>query len=334
MNELNLDRIFVVAEMANAHDGRIEDALAIVDAAANAKADAVKFQMFTPDELAIPSFSYYELYHKLQMPDEAWISLVERAHGHGLLVLCDVFGLESLDRADRLGMDGFKIHNADVSNLGLLRQVGAKNKQVLLSTGGSLWSETAKAIKTLRSEGDPQIILMHGFQSYPTKLSDSHLRRIETLRVKFDLPVGYAGHVDGGTDEASLLPIWAVSAGADLVEVHLTLDRVKEGGDWFSSLDPEPFKQMVVQLRAMETALGSRKLELAEDEKAYRNTHKKWLVATRDIAEGEVLDEDSLALKRIPDVPSGTPLTYESALGKRASRLILQHEPIQRKDLH
>jgi N,N'-diacetyllegionaminate synthase len=332
MPDLNLDHIFVVAEMANAHDGRVEDALGIVDAAANGGADAVKFQMFTPDELAVPSFSYYDLYIKLQMPDESWQAIIDRVHDHGLLAICDVFGMESLERCDRLGMDGFKIHNADVSNLPLLTAIGAKNKSVLLSTGGSKPDETEKAIAALRDGGASQIVLMHGFQSYPTQLSDSHLRRIETLRTTFDLPVGFAGHVDGGTPEASQLPIWAAAASADLVEVHITLDRVKEGGDWFSSLDPEPFKQMVTSLRSMEIALGSRKLEMAADEVIYRNKHKKWLVATRDIAKGEPFGGDNISLKRSDDAPDGTYSTLDSALGKAAASAIAQHQPIQPKD--
>jgi N,N'-diacetyllegionaminate synthase len=332
MHELNLDRVFVVAEMANAHDGRVKDALAIVDAAAEGRADAVKFQMFTQDELAVPAFSYYDLYIKLQMSDEAWSSIVNRVHERGMLAICDVFGLESLARADRLGMDGFKVHNADVSNLPLLSGIGATGKPVLLSTGGSLTKETEKAITTLRAGGAGQIVLMHGFQSYPTKLSDSHLRRIETLRAEFDLPVGFAGHVDGGSDEALLLPIWASAAGSDLIEVHITTNRSKEGGDWFSSLDPEPFASLVKSLRAMEPALGSRKLELAEDELVYRNKHKKWMVATRDIAVGDEFTGDNISLKRADNVPDGVYSTLDSALGKHATREIAQHEPIQPKD--
>ncbi|MCB2211508.1 N-acetylneuraminate synthase family protein [bacterium] len=332
MPNLNLDRIYIVAEMANAHDGRVEDALGIVDAAARAGADAVKFQMFTPDEIAVPSFSYYDLYIKLQMPDEHWQSIIDRAHGHGLTTICDVFGLDSLQRADRLGMDGFKVHNADVSNSPLLAGIGQTGKPVLLSTGGSKPEETERAIDVLRTSGAPQIVLMHGFQSYPTKLSDSHLRRIETLRRTFDLPIGFAGHVDGGTEEAIQLPVWAVAAGADLIETHITLDRSQEGGDWFSSLDPEPFKRMVDTIRAAEPALGSRSIEMGEDERAYRNKHKKWLVATADIAAGEEFTGANLGLKRVDDVPAETYSTLDAVLGKHAARTIEQHEPIQPGD--
>lgn len=333
MGKLTFGRVIVLAEMANAHEGKLDEALAIVDAAAQTGADAIKFQLFTPDEVAVPSFPYYEMYQGLQMPHEHWRTLVDRAHGKGLLVFSDVLGVDSLRQANELGMDGVKIHAADVSNTPLLIEISRLELPVLLSCGGSLWTETAKAIKTLRERRAPQIVLVHGFQSYPTKLSDSHLRRIELLRRKFELPVGFAGHVDGGSPEATRLPLWAAAAGADLVEVHITLDRSKKGYDWFSSLDPEPFTEMISALRGMEAVLGTCRIQLADDEKIYRAKHKKWLVATRDINAGEELTADNIALKRIDPAPQGAPLALDEALGKRLNKTVSQHQAIQRKDL-
>ena len=327
------DRVFVIAEMANAHEGRIEAAKAIIEAVAAAGADAIKFQVFTPDELAVPSFAHYELYKDLQMPDTTWAELVDRAHDLDLRVFADVFGHESADLMHRLGIDGFKIHAADVSNRTLLRHVGGFGKPVLLSVAGSTWIETAEAVSILRSVGVESIVLMHGIQNYPTRLEHSFLRRIEALRGSFGLPVGFASHVAGGSPESRSLPVWAVAAGADVLEIHITLDRSKEGLDYYSSLEPNEFAALVQSVRAMEVCLGGRSLRLSEEEVEYRLAHKKWLVATQEITAGEHISEQNVALKRIDHPPSGRPVGMDFALGHEAINPIPVHEPIQLKDL-
>jgi N,N'-diacetyllegionaminate synthase len=333
MPEIKLDRPFVIAEMGNAHEGIALDAKSIIDAAFDAGADAIKFQVFTPDELAVKSFSYYELYGRLQMSTEAWSELVAYAHQYNMVVMSDVFGIDSANQMIAAGVDGFKIHAADVANTELLRKVASTGLPIMLSTGGSTWIETSEALSVLRGAGKNKIILMHGFQSYPTKLTDSSLRRIPQLRSKFGLPVGYASHVDGASLEAVQLPAWAIAAGADVVEVHITLDRSKQGSDYFSSLEPDRFKEMVNLVRNMEPALGESSLRMPVDEQSYRVLHKKQLVAIRDIHPGDVLDLENVALKRTNQKLTGRALGLDMAVGHKASRFIQADSPIQLGDL-
>ena len=323
----------IIAEMANAHEGKIDVAKKICAAAAAAGADAIKFQIFYADEIAVPSFSYYELYCQLEQPAAVWEELTDYARSCKLQVYADVSGLKSASVALQLGLDGYKIHAADVSNEELLRLIGASRKRVLLSCGGSFFTETADAIRTLTDAGAKDIVLMHGFQSYPTKLEDSFLLRIGALISKFGLPVGYASHVDGGKEEAVQLPCWAVAAGASCVEVHITLDRFTEGLDYFSSLDPANFHCMVDQVRVVEAARGNALLVPGEVELAYRQVHKKQLVAAQDILQDEIIGPESVALKRVPEVPTGRPLDMSQAIGRRAAQSISKHSPISNRNL-
>lgn len=327
------DRVLIIAEMANAHEGNIDTARAIIEAAADAGASAFKFQVVKADELAVPSLTHYELYKDLQLPQAAWAELLSLAHELDLQVFADVFGHESADLMYRLGIDGFKIHAADVSNRTLLRHVGGFGKPVLLSVAGSTWIETAEAVTILRSVGVESIVLMHGIQNYPTGLEHSFLRRIEVLRGKFGLPVGFASHIAGGSPESMSLPIWAVAAGADVLEIHITLDRSEEGLDYYSSLEPVEFATLVQSVQVMEACLGERSLRLSKDEIEYRLGHKKWLVATQEIAAGEHISEQNVALKRINDPPSGRSVGMDFALGHEAISSLPVHEPIQLKDL-
>lgn len=325
--------VFIIAEIANAHEAKVDTAKSIIQAAAEAGASAIKFQVFTADELAVPSFTHYKLYVELQMRDSAWAELVSLARELGLQVFADVFGHESADLMQRLDIDGFKIHAADVSNRTLLRYVGSFGKSVSLSVGGSTWIETAEAVAVLRAAGVESISLMHGFQAYPTKLEHSFLRRIEAIRVKFGLPVGFASHVAGGSPESLSLPIWAIASGADILEIHITLDRSKKGLDYYSSLEPNEFAMLVRSVRAMEACLGDRSLRLSEDEVKYRLAHKKWPVATRDIAAGERISEQNVAFKRIDCPPSGRPLGIGFAFGHEVINPIPAYQLIQLKEL-
>lgn len=324
--------IYIIAEMANAHEGHPDEALRIVDAAADAGANAIKFQLFFADELAVPAYEHYELYRELSMPADLWARIYGRAHECGLDTVADVFGLESARMAQELGTVAFKVHCADTANAPLLEFLGSCEKRVFLSAGGSTWLEIAAAADVLRNAGASSVVLVFGFQNYPTELGDANLSRLSMLSERFGLPVGYAPHLDGGDPRAVQLPAWAAAAGASFLEVHLTLDRSKEGLDYSASLDPEPFRAMVREVRAMEPALGERSLALPPRELEYRHSHKKCLVATRDLETGEVICDGDVALKRSADAPLRPP-GLSGAMGRRVLRAIAAHEPIFQKDL-
>ncbi len=333
MTVLAPDRLFIIAEMAGAHAGDAERAARIIDAAADAGADAVKVHLYTPDELAVPSFSYYPLYQQLQFAPEVWQRLVAQAHARGLQVVADVFGVDSANAAVGYGIDGFKVHTADVTNRGLLERLGASGRPILVSVGGSTWVETAEALTTLRDAGAETLVLMPGFQGYPTALEHSFLRRIQALRAKFQLPVGYASHADGGSDEAGWLPVLAAAAGADVIEVHVTVDREARGPDYQSSFDPAPLASVVQRLRAFTPALGPATLDLSDAERHYRAVHKKFVVATGPLHPGDVVTADHIGLKRTGEPPTGQALDVHGVLGRRLTREVATHAALVPADL-
>ncbi len=253
-------------------------------------------------------------------PDE-WESVIEVARDAGLSVYADVFGEESLELADGLAVDGYKVHNADVSNTPLLEAIANRDGEVLLSAGGSTWIELAEALETFDEE---RVTLMYGFQNYPTAPEDANLSRLEKLSEEFECRVGYASHVAGDHSLATDIPRLAVVAGAEAIEVHVTLDRSERGTDYESALEPQEFAEMASSIRSVEELLGGQTFDLTDSEFEYRKNHKKWLVATERIEVGEELTAENVGYRRLPDPDGSSPLDIGSVLGKTAS------EPIEK----
>ncbi len=324
---------FIIAEMANAHEGNLETAVAIVNAAAKAGADAIKFQVFTAEELAVPSYTHFGLYKKLEMQKQDWSHLIEKARDLKLKIYADVFGIESAELMETFRIDGFMIHAADILNKPLLKKVGSFGRNLILSLAGSNWPEVMEAVSTVKSVGNSSILLMHGFQGYPTVFADSHLNKIRLIQDKFNLPVGFASHVDGASPEATYLPILAVCAGASTIEVHITLDRSKKGLDYYSSLEIDQFAYMVNQLRKTELALGSPSLDITESELKYRLGHRKHLIVTRDMKPGEIIQMEDIAFKRIDNPPIDSVLDLDSVIGSSLTTTISRYSPIRLENI-
>ena len=320
------DHVLIIAEMANAHEGSLQAAMRIVEAAADAEADGIKFQKFTAEKLLVPSHSLYQLYEKLMMRDEEWAELVKYAKVHGLIVFADVFDEESAMLMKRLNVDGFKIHSSDMNNIPLLKLVASFGKPTILASSGSTHIELANAINTFKQLGNEDIILMHGFQAFPTNLEDCELNRIRALQERYGFLVGCADHLNGGSKLALALPLVAIGAGARVVEKHITLDRALKGEDYESSLNPKEFYVMVKNIRKMEKALGAFEMHFSDAEKKYREDMKKKLVAKIDIAQGTIISEDILTYKRV----EGSQHSAKAAdiIGKSAKALIQKDELI------
>ena len=324
-------RLYIVAEMANAHEGSLETALRIVKEASRTGADAIKFQCFTAEELLVPEHKMHTTFRNLEMPWKEWKTLIRSASAEGLDVFCDLFGFESADRMIALEPTGFKVHLSDVPNTPLLRHIGASGRPVFLSAGGANWVEIADALDTLRTSGAASIVLINGIQRYPTKIEDSNLLRLKALAERFSVPVGYADHVDGSAPEALWLPYLAAAAGARLIEKHITLDRSAEGTDFYSSLNPDEFRQFVESARRVESALGSIDLALSDAEHAYRRGAMKSLVANRPIKAGERIAEDDVTYKRVD--AEVTPLPLSNVAGRTARRALKRDQQVHGSDL-
>jgi|AntDeeMetagen134_2_1112570.scaffolds.fasta_scaffold01498_2 N,N'-diacetyllegionaminate synthase len=323
---------YIIAEIANTHEGNIKNAKSLVSAIAE-NADAIKFQMFTADELAVPSFPDYDAYQELQFTREEWTELISFTADQDVDVFADVFGNWGVSIAEQTEISGVKIHTADVSNHALLRSVAALGLPVVISAGGTTALELREATAILEDGDVPEILLMYGFQAYPTQLDDSNLSRIHKLTREWEYPIGYASHVDGGVSEAVDVPVWATAAGAEAVEVHVTEDRSREGTDYYSSLEPDQFLTMVSKLRRCNRALGTDPAKFSEEERAYRSKHKKWAVATKQIDPGTTLTEDHIILRRTPDVPANAFSRIDTLLGQTVSTTIPKHDPLTMTDL-
>lgn len=318
MPELFGNRIFVIAEMANSHEGSLEKAKKITTAAAKSGADAIKYQKFTANELAEPDHENYPLYKKLEMNNKDWSDLVRFAKKCGLKVFTDVFGVSSAKSALGLGVDGFKIHSADLANPYLLDFLAMQTKSVLLSTAGCLLNEIDEAIKAIRTK-PKEIVLMHGFQGYPTKISDLNLKRMKSIQEKYHLPIGIMDHVSGDSELATIIPLLGISMGATIVEKHLTMNRDEKGLDYYSALNPKEFTSMVSAIRQAEKAFGKEIFTLSKNELKYRLAHKKNPIARKTIKKGTVLSKSLFDFKRTKAKNSVS--LYEFR-GKTASKTI------------
>lgn len=292
--------VLVIAELAQSYEGSYSDAERLIRAAAAARADAVKFQVFSADELAVPGYEYYELYCKLELTPEQWGQLFVLARSLGLQPFADVFGIQGVQMLNALDVSGYKVHAADMCNLALLEAIGCTGRRVLLSCGGSTSGEIGEAVGILKKAGARAISLLHGFQASPTSPEDTQFLRLEALRRTFKLPVGYADHIAGDHPLARQWPLLALSAGARVIEKHLTLCRADKKEDYISALNPDEFAQMVDWIRLAQRAMGCADFDMAPAEAEYRIGSRKRAVAASALSGGTILSTEHLSLKRAP----------------------------------
>lgn len=319
--------LYIIAELGNTHEGSLSIARQIAEGAAAAGADAFKVQIFTADELLVREHPEYALFKRLEMSADEWKALVGFLREAGLAVLADVFSQDSAAFAEELGVDGFKIHSSDMSNIPLLGQVAGYGKPVLFSSAGCTMGEIRTALSTVRAAGNDQLVVMIGFQAFPTRLEDTNIRWIPVYRDYLDVVVGCADHVDADHPMAQIVPLMAVAAGALVVEKHITHDRSKKPEDYESSLNPDEFKTLVENLRFGEVALGTRRLYGSQDALAYAYRMKKKMVAQGSIPKGTKLSAASITFRRVAG-PFFTP-GYSDVLGKEVGDDLGPLEPIR-----
>ena len=291
------NKITLIAEIANAHEGKPTLTKKLIDAAAENNADIIKFQIFTATELLERNHENFKLFKKLEMSSSQWTKLIKYAKYKKLKVFVDVFGIKSAKMAHKLEVDGYKIHTSDITNPALLDFFSKLHKPILLSTAAVTISEISHALEKL-SLVKKEIILMHGFQGYPTQITDLNLSRICELKNQFCLPVGIMAHVSGDSKLSLVAPLIGISLGAIVVEKHLTLDRSLKGTDHFSSLNPSEFKNLASLINLTKKSLGQDKIIFSKNEIQYRLKHKKNTVAKKSIKKGMKLHESLFDYKR------------------------------------
>ena len=298
---------FIIAEAGVNHNGSLELAHQLVDAAVRAGADAVKFQTFKAERLVSPDApkadyqlhttdateSHFEMIRRLELSPDMHRDLKTYCGDRGILFMSSPFDEESADLLAELDVAVFKIPSGEITNIPLLHHVALKGKPMIVSTGMAYLSEVEAAVRAIQEAGNQQYVLLHCVSNYPADPADVNLRAMGTMSVAFGAPVGYSDHTMG-----TEMPIAAVAMGANVIEKHLTLDRALPGPDHVASLEPGEFAAMVGGIRNVESAMGHGRKEPAKSEANTASVARKSLVAARDIPAGTILTEGMIAFKR------------------------------------
>ncbi|MBS4022828.1 MAG: N-acetylneuraminate synthase family protein [Dethiobacter sp.] len=322
-----MQKIKVIAEIANAHQGDADILYSLLRAASDAGADGVKFQWFKYDHLAVPDYPFYKNYEELFISENEWEKAVCIAKNSGLEVWIDIFDDWGLELASKFAsiIDGLKIPSTIIQSDEIIKGIFSMQKPVLLGIGGWHESEIYDFLCNLDKKSLERLIIIHGFQGYPTKTEDANLVRINYLKERFKLQVGFADHEDGAKKLAIDLPIYAVFAGATLIEKHITLDRSKKGYDYYSALEPHEFAVMVSKLREIEIALGT--IEVNESERSYLKDALR-VTAGEDVEKGEILTLNKVAYKRCSAEKALMPRQFTEKGPMIAKKNIKKNEPI------
>ena len=328
----------IIAEAGVNHNGNLDMAKKLIDVAAEAGADLVKFQTFSADRLVTQlaktadyqikttegDESQYEMLHRLELTTSMHRELISYCAVLNISFFSTGFDIESVDLLVSLGQDHFKIPSGEITNLPFLRHIGHLGKPVILSTGMATLGEIEYAIDVLEQAGTPRSIMtvLHCTTEYPTSMEDVNLQAMQSIHKAFGVKVGYSDHTPGIE-----VAIAAVALGAKVIEKHFTLDRNLPGPDHKASLEPYELKAMVTAIRNIEIALGDGIKRLTPSETKNKPVARKSLVAIRAITVGELFSEQNITTKR-----PGTgisPMLWDKVIGRAAHRDYAEDELIE-----
>ena len=327
--------VYIIAEAGSNHDQDLDQARRLIDVAAAAGADAVKFQTFTSDKIVAetttrakylddvlpPDQTMSDLFRKLELPHEWHAELKRHAEDQGVDFLSTPFDHEAVDLLDELGVKAFKVATYELWHLPLIRDIASRGKPIICSTGMANLADIQEAVDTVAATGNDQLILLHCVVNYPPPFGDLNLRAIETMRQAFGVPVGWSDHTPGW-----LAPVVATTLGAAVIEKHFTTDRSRPGPDHPFALEPDELASMVRAIRDAEAALGTGIKRRAPAEDDLYVTARRSLFAARAIEGGAILTADDVAILR-----PGTGLEVrdiDKVVGRTARRRIERHEPL------
>ncbi|ENR0324334.1 N-acetylneuraminate synthase [Campylobacter upsaliensis] len=330
-----MKKVLIIAEAGVNHNGDINLAKKLIEQAAEAGADVVKFQTFKANscvsvsakkakyqlETTAKEESQLEMIKKLELSYESHFELMKHCKKHGIAFLSTPFDLESVEFLRGLDLPYFKIPSGEITNLPYLKAVAKCKKKVLLSTGMANLGEIEAALTILRKNGTRNITLLHCNTEYPTPFEDVNLNALKTLKEAFKLEVGYSDHTEG-----IVASLGAVALGAVVIEKHFTLDKTMEGPDHRASLEFEELRALCKGIRELEKALGSGIKKASKSEAKNKIIARKSLVAKREIQKGEKFSIENLTTKRPGSGISA--MRYEEYLGKRALKTYKKDELI------
>ncbi|WP_109098915.1 N-acetylneuraminate synthase [Aquimarina sp. AU58] len=327
---MNPDKVVIIAEAGVNHNGDIKLAKKLIDAAAAAGVDYVKFQTFNSKKLVSKnaqkatyqkentgnaSESQLAMLQKLELSKDMHLELIQYCNSKNIKFLSTGFDLESIDFLNELNIDLFKVPSGEITNLPYLRKIGSLGKPIIISTGMADLKEIEEAVHVVVEAGASMssITILHCNTEYPTPMHDVNLRAMNTIKETFNVPIGYSDHTLGIE-----IPIAAVALGATVIEKHFTLDKTMEGPDHKASLEPEELKAMVTAIRNIENALGHGRKEPSNSEKKNKEIARKSIVAKKSIQLGDIFTDDNITVKR---PGSGiSPMKWDSVIGTKALR--------------
>ena len=321
--------VYIIAEAGVNHNGRLDLALKLCDAAKEAGVDAVKFQTWKTEKIVTASAKQAAYQTENTGIEESQLDMLKKlelsyTQFEEIKQYCNKIGIDFLSTPDEeesleflmntLRLPLVKIGSGEVTNIPYLRTIASYQKPVILSTGMSTLAQVAVAYDTLMNAGAPSVSLLHCTTNYPCPYDEVNLRAMQTLKDAFKCQVGYSDHTMG-----TEIPVAAVAMGAEIIEKHFTLDRNMEGPDHKASLEPQELKLMVKQIRHIESALGDGIKSPNKSEAENAKVVQKSILAKRTIKKGELLSADNLTVKRAGtgissvhwDVVVGTQAQYD-----------------------
>lgn len=307
---LNNNHVFIIAEAGVNHNGDIKVAKQLIDIAAEAKADAVKFQTFKSENIVTKNaakadyqknnlkteeLDQLSMLKKLELTKEQHFELIDYCKVKNIKFLSTPFDLESADFLFEIGMDIFKIASGEITNLPLLEKIGSFSKKVILSTGMATINEIQDALSVIENAGTPRknITILHCNTEYPTPMNDVNLLAMNTIHTKCNCSVGYSDHTMGVE-----VPIAATALGASVIEKHFTVSRSLEGPDHAASLEPQELSFMVQCIRNISQSLGSGEKKPSPSEVKNISLVRKSIFAKTPIKAGDIFNRENITVKR------------------------------------
>lgn len=331
--------VLIIAEAGVNHNGSMEIAKQLVDAAVEAGVDIIKFQTFKAEKLVSKAAkqaeyqkknigdgndSQYEMLKKLELSEKDHEELMAYCKEKGIRFWSTAFDFESMDYLHSLGLGLWKIPSGEITNYPFIRKIASYGEDVIMSTGMCEMMDIQNAMDVLLRYGirKEQITLLHCNTQYPTPYQDVNLNAMASIKHEFDIQVGYSDHTSGIE-----VPIAAVALGAKIIEKHFTIDRNLPGPDHKASLEPYELKAMVSAIRHIEQALGDGIKRVSDSEKANISVARKSIVAACSIKKGELLTEENLTVKR--PATGLSPMLWDEVVGTIAIKDYEEEDLIQ-----
>ena len=292
---------YIIAEIGSNHNKDKEIAKKLIDKAADAGVDAVKFQTFKAEKLyskKAPKFfkdelKPYDLIKSIELPRNWLNELLVYSKKKGLHFLSSPFDFEAVDKLDKIGVPAFKIASFEIVDLELIEYIAKKKKPIILSTGLANIEEIQDAIEVIKQQGNCELVLLHCNSVYPAPVNIVNLNAIKTMDSIFNVPIGFSDHTEG-----IHIPIAAVAKGAKVIEKHFTLDRKMKGPDHNFAIEPDELKQMVTYIRDIEKAQGTGEKKISDIEKEMYEKARRSIHANKDIPKGTKISREMLIIKR------------------------------------